>query len=67
MTILEQRYFESVPYYANEIAQELNVQNKIAALTLAQSAGIISKDTLVTELKPILEKLNIKYYPFLKN
>jgi hypothetical protein len=60
MTILEQLYFEKVPYHAKNITQELNMQNKIAALSLALCAGIISKDTLVNELKPILEKLNIK-------
>ena len=60
MTILEQHYFESVPYYANNIAQELNMQNKIAALTLAQNAGIISKDALSKELTNIFKKLNIE-------
>ena len=60
MTILEQHYFESVPYYANKIAQELNVQNTISALTLAYNSSLISKDVLSKELTNIFKKLNIE-------
>ena len=59
MTIIEQRYMEEMPYYTKNIAESLELQNKIAALTLAKNAGLISNDELSKELKPIFNKLNI--------
>jgi hypothetical protein len=59
MTILEQRFMESLPCYVNTIAKSLEVKNKIAALTLAKNAALISNEDLSKELKPIFKELNL--------
>ncbi len=59
MTILEQRFMERLPYYVNNIAKSLEVKNKIAALTLANNASLISNEDLSKELQVIFKELNI--------